>query len=142
MTPLEVGEMPWQMARAVCYGRRHGREVQARGDCDTILSFPPLRGAARAAQQWPPRRGGSGPVPKGEDRPAAQRRLPLAGLLPSVGRHRRGHLLYVHEPEQRVAEPAPVDRLLVLPCPGRKPAVLVFKRPARPYKSPIQNGFS
>jgi hypothetical protein len=27
-------------------------------------------------------------------------------------------------------------------CPGRKPAFLVFKRPARPYKSPIQNGFS
>jgi hypothetical protein len=23
-------------------------------------------------------------------------------------------------------------------CPGRKPAFLVFKRPARPYKSPIQ----
>jgi hypothetical protein len=26
--------------------------------------------------------------------------------------------------------------------PGRKQAFLVFKRPARPYKSPIQNGFS
>jgi hypothetical protein len=27
-------------------------------------------------------------------------------------------------------------------CPGRKPAFLVFKRPARPCKIPIQNGFS
>ena len=27
-------------------------------------------------------------------------------------------------------------------CPGRKPAFLVFKRPARSYKYPIQNGFS
>ena len=27
-------------------------------------------------------------------------------------------------------------------CPGRKPAFLVFKRPARPYKSPIQNRFT
>ena len=27
-------------------------------------------------------------------------------------------------------------------CPGRKPPFLVFNRPARPYKSSIQNGFS
>ena len=27
-------------------------------------------------------------------------------------------------------------------CPGRKPAFLAVKRPARPYKSPIQNEFS
>jgi hypothetical protein len=27
-------------------------------------------------------------------------------------------------------------------CPGRKPAFLVFKRPARPYKSPMQHRFS
>ena len=27
-------------------------------------------------------------------------------------------------------------------CPGRKPAFLCVKRPARPYKSPIQNVFS
>jgi hypothetical protein len=27
-------------------------------------------------------------------------------------------------------------------CPGQKPAFLVFKRPARPYKSPIQNRFT
>ena len=26
----------------------------------------------------------------------------------------------------------------LLACPGRKPALLVFKRPARPYKSPIE----
>jgi hypothetical protein len=39
--------------------------------------------------------------------------------------------------EQRLQlGPPPAD------CPGRKPAFLVFKRPARPYKSPVQNGFS
>ena len=27
-------------------------------------------------------------------------------------------------------------------CPGRKPPYLAFKRPARPYKSPIQNLFT
>jgi hypothetical protein len=27
-------------------------------------------------------------------------------------------------------------------CPGRKPAFLAVKRPARPYKSPIQNRFT
>jgi hypothetical protein len=27
-------------------------------------------------------------------------------------------------------------------CPGQKPAFLVFNRPARPYKIPVQNGFS
>jgi hypothetical protein len=27
-------------------------------------------------------------------------------------------------------------------CPGRKPAFLVFKRPARPYKSAIENRFT
>jgi hypothetical protein len=27
-------------------------------------------------------------------------------------------------------------------CPGRKPAFLVSKRPARPYKSPTQNRFT
>ena len=35
-----------------------------------------------------------------------------------------------HSPEQR-----PVDR----PCAGRKPPFSAVKRPARPYKSPIQN---
>jgi hypothetical protein len=30
---------------------------------------------------------------------------------------------------------------VLLNCPGRKPVFLVFKRPAHPYKRPIQNGF-
>ena len=29
-----------------------------------------------------------------------------------------------------------------LHCPGRKPPKMVVKRPARPYRTPIQNGFS
>jgi hypothetical protein len=32
-----------------------------------------------------------------------------------------------------------VERRHLLALPGRKPAFLVFKRPARPYKSPTQN---
>jgi hypothetical protein len=40
--------------------------------------------------------------------------------------------------------PRPVASLRVeeCHCPGQKPAVLVFKPPARPYKSPIQNRFT
>jgi hypothetical protein len=50
--------------------------------------------------------------------------------------------LLAHRPTAEDADLAVVVAGDLADCPGRKPAFLVFKRPARPYKSPIQNGFS
>jgi hypothetical protein len=46
--------------------------------------------------------------------------------------------------EAQGVQVSPLNPLSVAPChcPGRKPAFLVFKRPAHPYKSPIQNVLS
>ena len=40
------------------------------------------------------------------------------------------------------AEAAPAGPASALCCPGRKPPLSVVKCPSRPYKSPLQNGFS
>jgi hypothetical protein len=52
------------------------------------------------------------------------------GALASLGVAEGAHRKWVRDPVDR-------DH-----CPGRKPPFWAVKRPARPYKSPTQNGFA
>ena len=65
----------------------------------------------------------------------------------ALGRERDGAVRESGLGERELARAAEQQEAALLDdvdddCPGRKPAFLVFKRPVRPYKSPIQNGFS
>jgi hypothetical protein len=52
-------------------------------------------------------------------------------------RHAEGHVVLLHGDVGLLRELG-----LRLHCPGRKPPFLAVKRPARPYKSAIQNRFT
>jgi hypothetical protein len=85
------------------------------------------RGACASAR-------GRGDVRRG--RVAARRVLEVA-VLPRRAERRR------HPARRRAGAEAEREADLVARvCPGRKPPKRAVKRPACPYKSPIQNGFS
>jgi hypothetical protein len=66
-----------------------------------------------------------------------RRRAFVGQQRPGVVEHERLGL-GLADPDVRVAQQVRRRR----DCPGRKPAFLVFKRPARPYKSAIENRFT